>query len=212
MLPTAIRSRRARPATLVRKAVLICRLDNSLDLISRGNAELVKLDSMGLTASSLQPVLALLATENVGSNVMTISLSDNLLDNDACRQLLEALKMPQFCPSLLAINLQGNSSISSEGYAVLDEIVTIRTELQARSPLILVASHHFALRAASASQCIMSGRYDTPLHVPTDDSRIRRTMKHAAQPNTCISLGSCLCDCGRCDTCDASQIHACDYC
>lgn len=111
---------------------LYYRLDGVLSTISRGTSELVKLDSMGLTAASLGRVLGVLAEPNAGANVMTISLSDNNLDDDACRQLLMALKSPQFCPSLLAISLQGNTGISSEGFDALNESVTVRPELQVR--------------------------------------------------------------------------------
>lgn len=106
------------------------RLDGVLSSISRGMAELVKLDSMGLTSSSFERVLEVLAGQNAGATVMTISLLDNGLDDEACRQLLTALKSPQFCPSLLAINLQGNAGITSEGFAMLNEAVMIRPELQ----------------------------------------------------------------------------------
>eukprot|EP00892_Ulva_mutabilis_P002885 jgi/Ulvmu1/12598/UM092_0028.1 len=106
------------------------RLDGVLSSISRGMTELVKLDSMGLTATSLGKVLVVLAERIAGANVMTISLSDNSLDDEACRQLLTALKAPHFCPSLLAINLQGNPGISSEGVAALREAVAVRPELQ----------------------------------------------------------------------------------
>lgn len=116
--------------THVRVCARLCRLDSALTSISKGKTELVKLDSMGLTSASLERVLAVLAKDNVGSNVMTISLSDNLLNDDSCRQLIGALKLPQFCPSLLAINLQGNTEISAAGYAVLNEVVTVRPEVQ----------------------------------------------------------------------------------
>jgi hypothetical protein len=115
--------------------------------IASGQTELVSLEGCSLTTAGLQRVVSALQVEGCSANVIAISLANNLLTDDACSLLRNALQNPEFCPSLLTLNFQDNPRLTEEGFTIIQHLISIRPELQVRAARSL-AQCHYCITAA----------------------------------------------------------------
>lgn len=128
-------------------------MEEILREIAAGPSELVTLDGCSLTTAGLERIVSALQVEDCSANVMAISLANNLLTDDACNLLHSALQNPDFCPSLLTLNFQENARLTEQGYAVLEQMVSVRPELQV---LVTLLDTYSAASACSSDAFVCS--------------------------------------------------------
>lgn len=110
-----------------------CRVEETLGEIASGQVELISLEGCSLTTAGLQSVVSALQNDDCSTSLMAMTLANNLLTDDSCSLLLTAMQSPAFCPSLLTLNLQDNPRLTELGFSMLQEMVSLRPDLQVLS-------------------------------------------------------------------------------
>jgi hypothetical protein len=108
------------------------RFEEALQLALSDEAELIALDSQHLQSHHLAQLLQALQRKGGASALAVLSLEGNLLTDESCALLRDALQDAAFCPSLLTVNLNGNAGITPLGVESLRESLAERPDLKAR--------------------------------------------------------------------------------
>ena len=109
---------------------LACRLEEACAAAETGESELIVLDSQHLQTEHLAQLLQHIKQAGAESALTVISLEDNLLTDESCAILRDALQDTSLCPSLLTITLVGNAGITPLGHEHLKQALTERPDLK----------------------------------------------------------------------------------
>ena len=110
----------------------VYRFQNGLKVAALADTELIALDSLHLQTQHLAQLVQQLQLTGEHSALTVLSLEDNVLTDDACAVLRDALSDSTFCPQLMKVNLNGNVGITPLGHEHLKQPLEQRPDLKAR--------------------------------------------------------------------------------
>ena len=113
--------------------VCSARFQEALRQAGRPDTELLALDAQHLQTQHLAQLLQHIKLAGKDSMLTVLSLEDNVLTDESCALLRDALQDASACPQLMTINLQANVGVTPLGHEHLRDALKERPDLKVRA-------------------------------------------------------------------------------